>query len=178
MKTITLATLTLVLLACGGNEPTSAKIQKVMKETPAENASETSKELPNQSMEEEKGIQDFNAFYSQFRTAAIKKDWSTLKTLTQFPFETRGELDGDPIIKYNEAQFSKAMDVFMNQYAGLDMEGSSELNILEKTKTVPKSDQQADYVRVSNLEFRKTKTGWKFAFAYFVEDTYTALKKK
>lgn len=177
MKTITLATLTLVLLACGGKEPTPEKTQPVIKESTAKKPAETSENQPTAATEEV-GIQDFNAFYSQFRTAAIKKDWTTLKTLTQFPFETRGELDGDPIIKYNETQFSKAMDVFMNQYAGLDMEGSSELNILEKTKTVPKSDQQADNVRVSNLEFRKTKTGWKFAFAYFVEDTYAALKKK
>ena len=50
---------------------------------------------------------DFQSFWQIFRTVVIDNDTNEIVQLTNFPFETRGPMDDDPIHRYDKKEFVK-----------------------------------------------------------------------
>jgi hypothetical protein len=120
-------------------------------------------------------IGDFENFWKSFRQSVLNSDTNQIIALTQFPFETRGPLDSDPTIKHDKKKFTHVFQSFLKQWNGMDLEGTTELQSIEKTKTIDKKDISDEYTRVGDLVFSKTNAGWKLVFAYLNNDTIDAL---
>ena len=52
---------------------------------------------------------NFQKFWLTFRKAVIENDTLKIAELTRFPFETRGEMDTDPIVKFDRTNFFKVL---------------------------------------------------------------------
>ena len=121
--------------------------------------------------------ESFDEFWKSFRQAVSTSDTSLLVALTQFPFETRGPLDSDPTIRHNKQKFPNVFQAFLNQWNGMDLEGTTELESIKKTITINKKNISDEYTRVGDLVFKKTKDGWKLVFAYLNNETIDELGK-
>lgn len=119
----------------------------------------------------------FDEFWKSFRQAVVTSDTSQIIALTQFPFETRGPLDSDPNIRHNKQKFPHVFQAFLNQWNGVDLEETTELESIKKTTTISEKDIADDYTRVGDLVFKKTKDGWKLVFAYLNNETIDTLDK-
>jgi len=142
------------------------------------------KEDDSEADDEQDEYADFGEFWSEFRQAVEENDIQDILELTNFPFETRGEMDSDPIIKYSEKQMRKVMPLLLEQVVilpgkGTELHETTEAQIIINMKTVPAKDLQGESVRPgnSNFVFEKTKDGWKFVFAYVNEPTYEKIGK-
>ena len=119
----------------------------------------------------------FEEFWKTFRQSVLNADTTQIIALTDFPFETRGPLDSDPTIGYSKQKFPLVFQAFLNQWNGMDLGGTTELEFIEKTVIVNKEDIADDYTRVGNLVFSKTKDGWRLVLAYLNNETIDALYK-
>lgn len=121
----------------------------------------------------------FSLFWPAFRRAVMEQDTATILQLTHFPFETRGESDDDPVVRYEQADFLRLYPLLLSQPTGLSPE--SEETELDLVRTTMKSDSlrpTEDFARLGALEFRKMDEHWKFAFAYLTDETIEKMKKK
>jgi hypothetical protein len=121
--------------------------------------------------------ENFEEFWKSFRQSVVNSDTNQIIALTQFPFETRGPLDSDPTIKHTKQKFAHVFQAFLNQWNGMDLDGTTERESIEKTVTIKKEDIADEYTRVGNLVFSKKKSGWRLVFAYLNNETIDTLSK-
>jgi len=57
---------------------------------------------------EQKSLDDFAAYWPEFREAVASGDRDKIAALTRFPFETRGDSDDDPVRKLDREKFLRA----------------------------------------------------------------------
>jgi hypothetical protein len=165
----------LILLVTSCQSPQSPKApQNNKKDTVKAPTQDTVKKRPPDTAEKRNAPidttfahEDFPTFWQRFRTAALAFDTSQIMSMVDFPLETRGPLDDDPHIFINKENFVHFFKSYLKQYAGVDLQGSTELDGIRKTvapdKNVVNDRQQA---RVGDLWFDKTPEGWKITFAY------------
>ena len=106
----------------------------------------------------------FLKFWQTFRQAVIDNDTNKIISLTIFPFKTRGEMDSDPIIKYDRKKFAKVFHAYLYQSSG-DIDGT-EFDEIKKTVTPDKKDIYNEQARIGDLEFKVINRQWRLAFAY------------
>jgi hypothetical protein len=136
---------------------------------------ETSNVIVSDAKDNTPSFASFEEFWKSFRQAVLNADTAQIIALTKFPFETRGPLDSDPTIKYSKQKFPHVFQAFLNQWNGMDLEGTTELETIKKTTIISKEDIADEYTRVGNLVFNKTKDGWRLVFAYLNNETIDAL---
>jgi hypothetical protein len=126
-----------------------------------------------------------NAFWKNFRNAVISNNMSQVKKMTKFPLLTRGPMDGDPIIKFNEDKFDKVFQAFLSKDNGIDansqlahIKNSESLNFMN-SKDYDNSTDYAKRVRVEDNGFRigdmcfeLKNNEWKLTFIYLDYDNY------
>lgn len=187
MKTnVLLIAVVLTAVSCTTTDPTEKQVPEITALNPDDRGTAVPKTKTEEDAtdEEPEVYTDFGEFWSEFREAVEENDVEDLLELTNFPFETRGELDSDPVIKYNEKQMKKVLPLLLKQEVINMGPGNSNALVMTteaaeiiKTKKVNQEDISEATVRVSNFVFRKGKEGWKFAFAYVNEDTYERIGK-
>ena len=114
------------------------------------------------------GNNDFQKFWNEFRLAVIKNDVDKVKSVTIFPFETRGEMDSDALVKYNKKEFNKLLRAYLLQEAYWLNEERSITHYEEIKRTIKPSESQVqeNEVRIGNLVFELKDGDWKLVFAY------------
>lgn len=120
---------------------------------------------------------DINAFWKYFRTLLINKNIPELKKFTQFPLESRGLMDTDPIIKFNEDKFENLITTYLNQPSGLEI-NQSNLEYIKKHDTLNSNDLQTvkdGSARIGDMKFKLVNNVWKLTFVYLDEDSYKNL---
>jgi hypothetical protein len=121
----------------------------------------------------------FSLFWPAFRRAVMEKDTVRILQLTHFPFETRGESDDDPVVRYSQADFLRLYPLLLGQPTGLSLDGKeTELDLLRTTLKSDSLRPTEDQARLGALEFRKIEDEWKFAFAYLTDETIEKMKKR
>jgi hypothetical protein len=76
----------------------------------------TSSDLSGRSQGEP--AEDFQEFWSRFRRAAEANDRRSIETMTQFPFQTRGQLDNSGGTSYNREEFGELWLRLLQQDSG------------------------------------------------------------
>lgn len=110
----------------------------------------------------------FAEFWKIFRLSIINNDTLKLMELTNFPLETRGPQDSDPIVKYSKNQFTTVLKTFLKQDYD---ENETEFKLIERLEILKKGDQKEyvydnNWARVGEFEFKFIKGKWKLTFAY------------
>jgi hypothetical protein len=117
----------------------------------------------------------FQSFWDQFRAGVLSGDKAYIADLTQFPFETRGPDDGDPIRYYERKRFIKLYDRLMRELVykfddrGKLVNKTMRAVIQEKTRVIDRDIPSDDLARVENFEFKRLKGQWRFVRAYTEE---------
>jgi hypothetical protein len=122
-------------------------------------------------------VDDFFTFWKSFRNAVIDSDSNKIISMTKFPFQTRGPLDDDLIVKYNNRKFIHVFNAFLNQWNGRELNDTTEMDDIKKTLTPNKNYIQKDMARVGDLVFNKNAKGWKLVLAYLNNETIDALNR-
>jgi hypothetical protein len=121
--------------------------------------------------------ESFTSFWGRFRLAVLRSDTSQVIQVTEFPLETRGPNDDDTTIEFNKERFVSFFNVYLKQYSGMDLQGSTELDGIKKTETPKKTEFGKDQARVGDLVFMRIAGGWKLIFAYLNYETIDSLGK-
>ena len=110
----------------------------------------------------------FQKFWLTFREAVIENDTLEIAELTRFPFETRGEMDSDPIVKYDRTNFFKVFKAYLGQeiYWNEDEGFISSLEEIKRRTFIDSANVHENWTRVGHLEFEKIDGNWKLVFAY------------
>ena len=110
----------------------------------------------------------FQKFWLTFRKAVIDNDTIEIAELTIFPFETRGEMDSDPIVKFDRINFFRVFEAYLGQETYLnENEGSiSSLEEIKRRTNIDTTSVHENRARVGDLEFEKIDGNWKLVFAY------------
>lgn len=111
---------------------------------------------------------DFQKFWNEFRKALIENDEDKIQSMTVFPFETRGEMDSDSIVKYNKKDFKKVLRAYLLQETyWLDEDQSiTQFEEIKRTINPNESQVQGNEARIGNLVFELRDNNWKLVFAY------------
>jgi hypothetical protein len=120
--------------------------------------------------------ENFPSFWQKFRSAVLNSDTGQIMKFTEFPLETRGPNDDDTTIEFNRARFVPFFKVYLKQWSGLDLHGSTELDGIKKTELPKKTDYGKDQARMGDLLFEKKVKGWRLIFAYLNDETIDSLK--
>lgn len=121
-------------------------------------------------------FEGFNRFWQKFRTSVIHSDTAQIMSLTFFPLQTRGTFDDDPIEFENKERFDKVFFVFLNQWDGQNLDGLSQLDLIQKMEK-PNGDIHNKQVRIGDMVFTFKNGDWKLSFLYFNEETKETLRK-
>ena len=108
---------------------------------------------------------EFKTFWSEFRRDVIGDDWESLSSRVLFPLKTRAGLDHDPVIEVGEDEFRRVFSAFLN---GEDPShvGVSE-GILIRELRNPNPYIVDDWVRIGDMQFRRTVDGWRLYWIFF-----------
>jgi len=115
-----------------------------------------------------RSAENFPAFWSQFREAALAGNGNRVAELTQFPFRTRGPTDSDPTVTHDRAAFDTVFQTLLGQDPGLRPEPETMRSLIDRTATVT-SDQLGDggqTARIGLFVFQKVGNRWLFTMAY------------
>ncbi|KAA9345523.1 hypothetical protein [Adhaeribacter soli] len=123
---------------------------------------------------------DFTLYWKSFRQAIIENDTAKIMALTQFPLETRGPFDGDPIVKYHKKYFPQLLSAYLKEenYLPGDTKPTSFFEQIKKTQTLEPETIQENWARIGNLEFNKISNRWRLTFAYLDYPTIEKLQGK
>ncbi len=110
------------------------------------------------------------AFWAEYRAAALSGDTARLLPLVEFPFTTRGMMDTDPIVKHGREEFPALFARLLAQLNGSASEyGQTERQLLEETTRLPPEEVELSkngWFRVGTFEFRRVDGGWKVVHAF------------
>lgn len=123
---------------------------------------------------------DFDSFWTRFREAAVAGNFGEVAKRTQFPLQTRGEMDDQPVVTYSESEFEKLFTLFLQMPTGLNANNFNETQ-LDYIKANPKlsfSDNKLpmmsgeNIASVTSMEFEKTPSGWKLKRLFLTDEVY------
>lgn len=107
----------------------------------------------------------FSAFWRQFRAAVLANNFEKLKSMTQFPLETRGLYDSDPYISISEDQFADMFSSYLNEFSGMNLTDTV-YDYIKRYKNAELSWLGNTSASVSSMEFKKVDDQWKLTFIY------------
>jgi hypothetical protein len=115
----------------------------------------------------------FHAFWQVFEQAVIDLDSNKLILLTEFPLQSRGPMDSDPIIKFNKSEYFKVFHEFLNQtvYPSTGFERIKKRDHLIYSVT-------KKWARVDDIEFRKIQGIWRMNLLHLDYPTIEKLEIK
>ena len=113
---------------------------------------------------------DAEAFWAEYRAAALSGDTARLLPFVEFPFTTRGSMDDDPIVKHGREEFPAFFARLLAQPNGLSLDyGQTERQLLEETTRLPPGEVELSkdgWFRVGTFEFKRVGGAWKVVHAF------------
>jgi hypothetical protein len=115
--------------------------------------------------------EDFQGFWNGFRAAVLANDQQKVAALTQFPFKTRGVMDGDPVVSHESAGFLILWDKLLTQDPGLKPEPETMRQFIQRKTRIAATDlgRTGSTARIASFVFQKVNDRWLFTMAYVEE---------
>lgn len=120
--------------------------------------------------------ESFTDFWACFRHAVTAGDRVAVANMTQFPLETRGPDDTDPIFRVTRDEFeSYVFDKAMTQIHDSVVIGGALVNItlaqaIKEKRTIEPGDlQSSGFSFFLSMQFRQIDGGWKLTRIYLEE---------
>jgi hypothetical protein len=116
-------------------------------------------------------VQDFQGFWSDFRTATLANDLGRIMAMTRFPFRTRGPMDDDPVVSHGKDGFAKLWEKLLLQDPGLRPEPETVRQLIQRKVRISAAEhgRGASTARVAGLVFERVNGRWFFTRAYVEE---------
>jgi hypothetical protein len=113
--------------------------------------------------------EDFQAFWTGFRTAALANRTQDIAAMTRFPFEEKGVVDGIEPVSHTREAFLDRWNSLIAQDSGVGSSTMREFvaaNAAVPERAVAPSGGNA---RMGMFEFERTSQGWRFTAAYVAD---------
>jgi len=107
---------------------------------------------------------DINIFWTEFREAVINMDYETITEFVNFPAETRGALDSDPIIKISIEEFETTFTKYLSGYDSTQY--PTNYDYIDQNPYL--TFYEHDSARTGNMYLKKINGTWKITFFYIV----------
>lgn len=110
----------------------------------------------------------FTEFWAAFRAAVLSADCKQIEAMTDFPFQTRGTLDGSAIVEHDLGGFRRIWPDLLAQDVGLGKEPETMRRFIDRIgpAMVEQSDDGTGSARAGNFLFRLVDGRWRFVRAY------------
>lgn len=181
-KALIILLLSFILVSCNSVPKTNNSDSSEKKDSQIEHQSVKQENVSKQDDKKDNvavNSSDINVFWSRFRTLSLNKDFKGMKNFVQFPLETRGPLDSDPIIKYSEDKFEEVMTAYFYGESGMELKETN-LDYMKKHEKLDSTVLTViskNEVRIGNMKFKLVNDSWKLAFLYLDENSYKKLGK-
>lgn len=131
----------------------------------------------NDSHNDSQDYSDINVFWNEFKNDLLNENVKELEKFVQFPLDTRGPLDSNPIVKIKREQFMVMIKLFLSQENGLGYGTNREYF---KELEYPNLDAEKNLydgknMRIGDMLFTLKEEGWKLTFVYLEEESYKEL---
>jgi hypothetical protein len=113
--------------------------------------------------------QALDQFWSAFRAAVAARDPGAIASLSEFPFKTRGPLDGDPVVAYDRPSFLRIVDRLFDQDTGMKPEPEAMRELIARTSRLQVSSPGGSSARLGAFVFQSSEGRWRFTMAYLDE---------
>jgi hypothetical protein len=113
---------------------------------------------------------EINEFWTVFREAVLSRDYDAIAEFVNFPLETRGDLDGDPIITVGIEKFEDVFSAFLELLNG--DRTWYHTNFYDVEQNMYFSHYGNESARAGNMEFEKINGEWKLTFIYIDGDEW------
>lgn len=116
-------------------------------------------------------LEQFQAYWTEFRAAALRNDGDKLASMTAFPFRTRGADDDSPTATHDRASFLLILDRLLDQDAGMRAEPETMRQFIDRNPTVMERNlgSGGNSARVGTFEFAQSDGKWQFTRAFLEE---------
>ena len=115
---------------------------------------------------------DAQAFWTEFRAAAVARDTARLKALTRFPFTTRGSMDWHPVIEHRAEEFGPLILTLLEKEEIISVdEVLTQRQLIERAPVLDEENlrlsREIGWFRVADLEFRRGEDGeWRLVHGF------------
>jgi hypothetical protein len=131
----------------------------------------------NDSHSDSKDYSDINIFWNEFKNDLLNENEKELEKFVQFPLDTRGPFDSNPIVKIKREQFKEMIKLFLSQENGLDYRTNREYfkGLEYPNLNVEKNLYDGKNMRIGDMQFTLKEEGWRLTFVYLEEKSYKEL---
>lgn len=110
---------------------------------------------------------DFQSFWEPFRKAVMNDDMAAIEAMVNFPLETKGELDDEPVKAIGKPAFAALFRTSLKQDANVRNFSGSTLDFVRANSVFPQADLDGSgSQRIGSLVFQRQKNGWKLSMIY------------
>ncbi len=152
------------ILSCCGNQNKDGDGDSSVEMTNADNASE------------KLSVGKFADFWMGFRNSMIRSGTDSIMGFVEIPLKVRGYEDLDPKFEIvNSDSIKLFLDVFMKENTVNVESLHNHLQLIENLKKPEDYSHFApseDWIRIENMEFQKTRFGWKLSEIYINTKLY------
>ena len=117
----------------------------------------------------QRGPATLGEFWSAFRAAVAATDREALASLTEFPVQTRGPSDSDPVVPQERASFVRMLGQLLETDSGMKPEPETMRDLIGRTPELRPSSAGGASVRLGSFVFREVQGRWRFTMAYLDE---------
>ena len=113
----------------------------------------------------QRGPSTLGEFWSAFRVAAAVTDREALASLTEFPFQTRGPSDSDPVVPQDRASFLRMLDQLLETDSGMKPEPEAMRDLIGRTPELRPSSAAGTSPGLGTFVFREVQGRRRFTLA-------------
>jgi hypothetical protein len=108
-------------------------------------------------------------FWVAFRSAVAAGNPEGIAALADFPFQTRGPSDSDPVVPRDRAAFLQLVGQMLETDSGMKPEPEPMRALIARTPELRPSSAGGNSARVGSFVFRQVQGRWRFTMAYLDE---------
>ncbi len=108
-------------------------------------------------------------FWTAFRAAVAATDREALASLTEFPFQTRGPSDRDPLVPRDRGSFQRIVGQLLEADPGMRPQPETMRDLIARTSDLRPSPAGGTTARLGSFVFREVQGRWRFTMAYLDE---------
>jgi hypothetical protein len=114
----------------------------------------------------------FAAFWTDFRSNALRADYQSLEASVRFPLSSAGVTDSDQKVKIDQNEFRHFFESFLSQDSGRRAEFYSVRDFLRDTSCVPSGvvDTDGASAQLGPMAFRRIKSRWQLTEVFATSD--------
>ena len=112
---------------------------------------------------------EFDVFWADFRSAVLSNDSEAVMALTHFPFQIKGDYDGDPVILLDQAAFERNIAAMLARDPGTSLDKTTQRDLI--ADLVSPGPDSLNFAMFGGFVFERVDGRWWFVMANMDPDS-------